>query len=121
MTDSLETSGLLFLGVMDLQEAKTHQIRLRDQNAQLILKTNPSTCTSGCKVTVEVWADLAYKSILESYFKQNYLNNLKGHMPDLQTLNEVFDQSKENVICQACGTQFSSKLNTCPDCGLVYF
>lgn len=110
----------IFLGVMELQEAKNHQLRLKIQGVELELKTNGKTCTTGCKVTVEVWADKVHSELVKAHFQSDYLKHVKGHEPNLEHLSSVFDPSVAEVICQACGTKFSPQKNECPDCGLVY-
>ncbi len=110
----------IFLGVMELQEAKNHQLTLRSQGVELELKVNGKTCTTGCKVTVEVWAQALHAERISRHFQQDYLKHVRGHEPDFAHLSQVFDPSQEEVICQACGMKFSPKENECPDCGLVY-
>ena len=110
----------LFLGVMGLQEAKNHELLLAQRGIALVLKTNPQTCSSGCKVTVEVWAREQDIGPIQEYFNQDYLKNLKGHMPNFEAMASVFDPNASEVICQACGARFRPDANQCPDCGLVY-
>ena len=110
----------IFLGVMALQEAKNHQLKLKSQGVELILKVNDQTCTTGCKVTVEVWASEADSEIVKIHFKDDYLKHVRGHEPNLEHLSQVFDPSASEVTCQACGTKFSPTVNECPDCGLMY-
>ena len=110
----------IFLGVMDLQEAKNHQIQLSKLGVELTFKTNGATCTTGCKVTVEVWGWERDEEVLRNYFSQDYLKNMKGHVPNFEHLNAVYDPSGLETVCQACGAKFSPKLEACPDCGLVY-
>jgi hypothetical protein len=111
----------IFLGVMDLQEAKNHQYRLKNQGIEIELKTNHETCSSGkCKVTVEVWGKETDKEILVSHFQSDYLKHLQGHVPNFEHLSAVFDPTASEVICQACGTRFAPTASECPDCGLVY-
>lgn len=110
----------LFLGVMDLQEAKNHQSRMKQRGVELVLKTNAQTCTTGCKVTVEVWGQEKDKAALLDHFQSDYLKHVKGHVPNIEHLSAVFDPSAPEVICQACGMKFSPAANECPDCGLVY-
>ncbi len=110
----------IFLGVFDLQEAKNHQLELRSKGVELEFKTNCKTCTTGCKVTVEVWADAHHDEVLKKHFHSDYLKHVKGHEPNFEHLSAVFDSSAEEVICQACGFKFSPAMNECPDCGLVY-
>lgn len=111
----------LFLGVMDLQEAKNHQLELKSRGVEVELKVNHATCTSGCKVTVEVWGKEGDKEKIEAYLSADYLKHLRGHEPDFNSLTSVFDESMSEVVCQACGAKFSPQVKICPDCGLVYF
>ncbi len=110
----------LFLGVMDINEARTHQQKLQELGLSVEFKTNGHTCTTGCKVTVEVWGKSSDQEALARYFQQDFLKHVRGHVPDFQIINEVFDPASEKVICQACGTNFSPKSTECPDCGLSY-
>ena len=110
----------LFLGVMDLQEAKNHQYKLRNLGVGIELKTNTQTCTTGCKITVEVWGKEKDKEIISNYFQKDFMKHVIGHVPQFDHLHSVFDTSASEVICQACGAKFSPQTNECPDCGLVY-
>lgn len=110
----------LFFGVMDLQEAKNHQYRLKQNGVELVLKTNDQTCTTGCKVTVEVWGYEKDKESLMNHFQSDYLKHIKGHVPNFEHMSSVFDPNASEVICQACGMKFSPSASECPDCGLVY-
>lgn len=110
----------VFLGVMDINEARTHQTRLRDQGIAIEFKTNGHTCTTGCKVTVEMWGKQEDEAKLNEYFRSDYMKHVKGHVPDFESLSAVFDPTQETVVCQACGTKFAPALNECPDCGLCY-
>lgn len=110
----------IFLGVMDINEARNHQQKLKDSGVLVEFRTNGHTCTTGCKVTVEVWGRSEDEEKLADYFRSDYLKHLRGHSPDFESLAQVFDPSQENVICQACGANFSPRLQECPDCGLFY-
>jgi ribosomal protein L40E len=110
----------IFLGIMDLQEAKNHQNRLKTLGVLVELKTNAQTCTTGCKITVEVWGKESDKEALMNHFQKDYMKHVMGHEPDFNHLSAVFDPEAQEVICQACGMKFSPKATECPDCGLVY-
>lgn len=110
----------IFLGVMELQEAKNHQYALKSKGVELTLKVNDQTCTSGCKVTVEVWAEGPDEGAIKNHFQSDYLKHVKGHEPDMNLISAIFDARLESVICQACGFEFSPHSTECPDCGLVY-
>lgn len=110
----------VFLGVMDLQEAKNHQLKLKSNGVAIDFKTNGATCTTGCKVTVEVWGREEDLPKLQEYFHKDYLKHVGGHVPNFENLSQVFDASAAEVVCQACGMKFSPSLTECPDCGLCY-
>ncbi len=111
----------LFLGVFELQDAKNHQMALKQKSVELILKSNAHTCGSGgCKVKVELWGLSKDAPELQEHFKSDYLKHVGGHVPNFDHLNEVFDTNAETAVCQACGETFSTRLAECPGCGLVY-
>jgi ribosomal protein S27E len=110
----------IFLGVMDLQEAKNHQLALKGKGIDISFKTNGETCTTGCKVTVEVWGKEADSSKLHEHFHSDYLKHVKGHEPNFEHLSAIFDPAATEVTCQACGTKFAPTATECPDCGLCY-
>lgn len=110
----------VFLGVMDLNEARTHQIKLKNLGLIVEFKTHKETCTTGCKVTVEVWGESEDEAKLQEYFQHEFKRNLGHHNINHEALSGVFDPSMEEVVCQACGAKFSPTANECPDCGLVY-
>ena len=109
-----------FLSVMDLQEAKNHQLKLKAKGVELVLKTHHETCTSGCKVTVEVWGKESDKETITSHFQNDFLKHVQGHNHNAEHMSAVFDPSMDEVVCQACGTKFKPTASECPDCGLVY-
>jgi hypothetical protein len=109
----------VFLGVMNHQEAKNH-LACKAFGVKLNLKSNDQTCTTGCTVTVEVWAESKDAEKVQAYFHQDYLKHVKGHEPKVEHLMAVFDPSMSEVICQACGAIFKPDLKECPDCGLCY-
>lgn len=116
MSDSNE----FLITVMGLQEAHNHEIKLKELGISLTLKTNPQTCTRGCKVTVEVWGNEVDKDILGQYFSADLLRSLDAEKINFEALNAVYDPANAEVICQACGFKFASTESECPDCGLCY-
>ena len=113
-------SEKVFMGVYDLSEAKRFEKALAENGVEVEKRTNPQTCTRGCKVTVELWVEEAKLDLVRAFLQQEMSRDLMGHKVDLGALGQVFDASRESAICQACGTTFSSDLNECPDCGLFY-
>lgn len=107
------------IGVLALQEAKNLVNQMAKQAVEVFLDHNEATCTRGCAVTVEVLAwekDLpAIKAVLDRNFSQL----AQGHEFDPEVAGSVYDTSKENAICPACGFEFATSNTECPDCGLV--
>jgi hypothetical protein len=116
----LPTNEVL-LGVIDLSEAKRIRSILEDRGVQLRLHSNPDTCASGaCRPTVEVFvAEIDVPKVRE-LFQQEQARSLEGLEVDLARTQEVFDPEKATARCPACGTEFSTQLKECPDCGLVF-
>jgi hypothetical protein len=115
-----EVTDEVLLGVMDIQEAKNHQYKMKAQGVVLNLKSNGETCTTGCKVTVELWGFEKDIDKLNQYFKTDYLKHVAGHVPNVEHMTAVFDPTADEVVCQACGMKFKPTATECPDCGLVY-
>jgi ribosomal protein L40E len=111
----------IFLGVMNLQEAKNHQHTLKSQGVHIELKVNDQTCQTGsCNVTVEVWGKESDKDMLMQHFQGDFMKHVKGHVPNFEHMQAVFDPTMAEVVCQACGAKFSPAATECPDCGLCY-
>lgn len=110
----------LFLGVMEMMEAKDLKAKLKKENIDVDLRVNEQTCTRGCKVTVEVWGSVDHRDQLVEYFQSEHQRFTQGLEINPELLSQVFDSNAEHVKCQACGFEFSPKINECPDCGLVY-
>jgi hypothetical protein len=110
----------IFIGMMEVMEGKNFQRMMKNKGVEINLKTNPQTCTRGCKVTVEVWGFEKDTEALTEVLREEKLRQLEGHEINPELLNQTFDPDAEEVICQACGAKFSPKEKECPECGLVY-
>jgi hypothetical protein len=111
----------LFIAVMDLQEAKNHQHKLKSKGVVIELRMNDQTCMSGgCKVTVEIWGKVIDKEMLLKHFNSDFLKHVMGHEPNFEHLSQIFDPTLSEVMCQACGAKFSPQQTQCPECGLCY-
>lgn len=116
----MANSEKIFLGIMDLIDAKRLEERLAETGVVIELGFNAQTCKKGCRVTVEVWADQADLPKIEEVMKEERSKLLKDLDFDPQQIRSVFDPSKKTAVCPACGTEFSTKLKECPECGLVF-
>jgi rRNA maturation endonuclease Nob1 len=38
----------------------------------------------------------------------------------MERINQVFDPENPTAVCPACGTEFSTHLGECSDCGLAF-
>jgi ribosomal protein L37E len=111
---------LVCIGVYELSEAKRFGRELDVRQVNWEMKTNDQTCTRGCKVTVELWVSESDLKQVREFMNREMARDLGGHEVNFEAINEVFDPSKGEVVCQACGMKFESKLSECPDCGLCY-
>src|SRR4051794_38708381 len=119
----MPTYDPILLGVIDLVEAKRIRDQLEEQGVELTIKNNPETCGSGgCKPRVEVYATEIDMPKVREYFQRERIQSLESLDVDpsfvLALESEVFDPEKESARCPACGTDFSTKLVECPECGL---
>ncbi len=122
-TGESETSSGVLLGVCPLREAKRIQSRLELLGVPTRLGSNPDTCTTGgCSPTVELWAlHQADLPAIQAFFVAEKDRNHQGLDFDPAVTEAVFDPTQSSALCPACGTQFSTTLKECPDCGLVFF
>ncbi|MFW5887300.1 MAG: hypothetical protein ACOCUH_00725 [Bacteriovoracia bacterium] len=110
----------IFLGVFEMSDAKRLQNIAADSQIQLELRSNPQTCTRGCKVTVELWGEEKDLKFLSDLFRKEQLRDLPNAEINFEALDSVYDPNAQEVTCQACGHKFSPDKTECPDCGLVY-
>lgn len=105
--------------VMGLQEAKDFQAALRKEGVEVVLNHDDKTCTRGCAVTVEMLGREEDFPIIQSVYSRSYEKLLDGLEFDPEVINSVYDTSKGEATCPACGHNFSTSKTECPDCGLV--
>ena len=113
--------GKVLLGVIDLVEAKRLRNVLAERGVVLELISNPATCSSGkCGTSVEVYVDAEQVAQFRAFIAAERAIVLEGLGARPELHDEVFDSEKENAICPACGTEFSTRSVECPDCGLGF-
>jgi len=108
------------LGVMPLVEAKRLKETLAELGMEIELGHNEETCTRGCRVTVEIWAEPRHIPKIQEVLKAESSKIYEGLDFDPKQVDQVFDPGKETAVCPACGTQFSTKSDECPECGLAF-
>lgn len=113
---------MILIGIIELQEAKRLKSRLAERDVALELVANPETCSSGkCKPTsVEVYVREEDSHVVKTFLTEERNRLLAGLGAGSSSEEEVFDEQKETANCPACGTEFSTKLSECPDCGLGF-
>lgn len=80
-----------------------------------------SSCGKGCCPSVfylQVRAEDVEDALV--IIKQEYLRLTGSSEQELNPNGSVFDQQADEVICPACGHNFSPTITTCPDCGLCF-
>ncbi len=117
---NIKDMNLVRLGTMPLEEAKTLQQQLATRGVEAHLDHNAHTCTRGCTVTVEVLIPENALPVVQATLKEQYQKLTQGLKVKWELLGEVFDPSREEATCPACGTRFSTKAPQCPDCGLCF-
>ena len=119
----METSEKILIGVLELNEAKELSDKLEPKGIYIAIKHNEQTCTKGCVVKVEVWAQENDIPAIAETIREEKMKTLdnEGLDIDKSLLDHVFDEDATTATCPACGTSFSTKLKECPECGLVFF
>ena len=112
-------SELKKIAVMNLQEAKEFQTKLKEKGVEITLDHNEQTCTRGCTVTVELLGREEDLPKIHELYTESYQKLLDGLDFDPEVVNSVFDTSAPDAICPACGHKFSTESFECTDCGLV--
>ena len=110
----------ILIGTSDVIQAGRYRDQLAREGVHLELVHNPSTCRTGCRTTVELWARPEDLDAVRLAIGREEARNWAGLDFDPKLLNEVFDPAKGQAVCPACGTQFETAHKECPDCGLCF-
>ena len=117
----MNENDLIHLGTSEYNEAKRLQALLAERWVALSLLRNPENCAKGsCKITVEVYTSQGDLEKVREFFHEQKNRAFEGLAVDEKLLEEVYDPEKGTARCPACGTEFSTQLQECPDCGLVF-
>jgi hypothetical protein len=111
---------LVLLVVLPLEEAKNLKSQLIASGVVVELNHNEQTCNRGCSVTVELWGHLKDLDTIRSVYHDNFQKLVEAHSVDWNVIHSTFDENQAEALCPACSTQFSTQLDECPDCGLVF-
>lgn len=119
---SVNNENKVLIGVMEINEAKRLRDKLAELGVEIDLIHNDETCRKGCRTSIEFWARFEDVQKVQELLQQEVreMINKEGRQIDHEQLDHVFDPEAKNTICPACGTEFSTDLKECPDCGLVF-
>jgi len=113
MTTSVSESDFALIATASVDEAIKLRDRIKeDLGIDLLLERNPECKGGGCAVKIDVYVDRENESSLKAYFEKKQNEALADPA--------AYDPSKEHARCPACGTEFSTRLTECPDCGLGF-
>ena len=118
-------SGMLsedkvMLGTMPTDQANKIKGRLAVHGVEVMTLINPKGCNTGCSITVEMWALPKDIPLIGQVIAEMRKQDMAGLEFDEAQINSVYDTEKEEAICPACGTSFSTRLTECPECGLNF-
>lgn len=106
------------VAILRLEDGKQILNQLASLKISAKLEHNEETCTRGCAVTVELHVAANDIQGWIKFQEQMSINSVESSDYNPELLNTIFDPSKEEANCPACGFKFSTSLSECPDCGL---
>ncbi len=115
----MSEAPLARVGTVGYPEAKRLQAALAERGVTLVLRGDPDSCNS-CTPVVELYVSEADAPRLAEFLSEEKRRELDGLDFDPALAEEVFDSEKATARCPACGTEFSTQLSECPDCGLCF-
>jgi len=114
----MDKNDAVMLGVVGVTQGE--RIKSTMLSKGIVVEAFPQTLDcSSCAMKLEVWAHKDDVQKIQEIMQQDQLKNYQGLSVDVDQINHVFDPSKEDATCPACGTHFKTSHSECPDCGLV--
>ena len=108
------------VGILPAREAELLRSKLARAGIDVACIYNHSTCTTGCSPSMELWAHPDDVGSIRQFVEDSRAQIMKELGADLSIINEVFDSSKPEATCPACGTLFKTTNVQCPECGLQF-
>lgn len=109
------------LGVFPSREAEWLQSMLAKEGVEVASVYNQITCSSGCSPSKEIWVHPDDLAFIQKIILSQHLKVLEGLGANVSLINEVFDESRQEATCPACGFKFQTRYKQCPDCELSFF
>lgn len=116
----MEPQDKVLLGVVGVRDAEVLEAKLASQGITIATMFNHSTCKSGCSPSKEIWAHAEDVPEIQRLIRDEHMAMLAEMGVDFEQVNKVYDPSLTEATCPACGTDFSTKLTECPECGLGF-
>jgi rRNA maturation endonuclease Nob1 len=69
---------------------------------------------------MELWAHQDDVLAIRQFIEESRAMAIKELGADAELINQVFDPSKPDATCPACGSVFGTSTAQCPDCGLNF-
>lgn len=110
----------ILLGTASYNEAQSLKRKLEAHEIEVVLIHNQQTCGGGCSVKLEIWSNSGDADAIGRILATERSAELASMGYDLKLAGEVFDASRAEATCPACGTSFSTGRNDCPECGLCF-
>ncbi|MFP3984012.1 MAG: hypothetical protein ACLFV2_10030 [Desulfurivibrionaceae bacterium] len=104
----------------DLKELKGAAAALEKENVSSILMGEDPGCSKGCCGGPGAYLAVKREDVPEAQgIIQRYWERTTGFSTyDTSGCEEVVNKDNGEAICPACGFQFQTSTDTCPDCGL---
>lgn len=118
--DETPKPQILLIGIYPMPEAERIRTLLKRQNVDVMFNHNQQTCRGGCATQVEILAHIKDLEKVKEFLIKEKSKQLDGFQMDPNAAGQVFDPSKSEATCPACGTVFSTTKMECPECGLAF-
>jgi hypothetical protein len=108
------------IGMIGARDAEILESRLAKHGIEVATIYNHSTCKTGCSPSKEIWAHAEDIPVIQQIIHDEHVKVLQDMGADMERINQVFDPENPTAVCPACGTEFSTHLGECSDCGLAF-
>lgn len=110
----------IMIGMIGARDAEILESRLAKHGIEVATIFNHTTCKTGCSPSKEIWAHSEDVGAIQQILHQEHIKMLEEMGANPDQINQVFDPTNPLAICPACGTEFATSMQQCPDCGLAF-
>lgn len=117
-----DQSEKVLVGRTELAEAKrlSSLLKLRGVAIEMASPAEADCTTKSCSTQVDLFVSPNDVEKFKELLTQERHKILSGLDVDAGRIDQVYDSEKASAQCPACGTEFSTSLTECPDCGLGF-